>query len=77
MFRQTMVTSRFFEPMSKRRRGFPSETQVKRGVRIVHGNKLLEGEARSQLSLSVRKRSPLRPSCRTGRGFASASARWL
>jgi uncharacterized protein YchJ len=31
-----------FEPMSKRRRGFPSETHVKRGVRIVHGDKLLE-----------------------------------
>ena len=28
--------------MSKRRRGYPSETQVKRGVRIVHGDKLLE-----------------------------------
>ncbi len=28
--------------MSKRRKGFPSETQVKRGVRVVHGNKLLE-----------------------------------
>ena len=28
--------------MSKRRKGFPSETQVKRGVRIVHGDKLLE-----------------------------------
>jgi uncharacterized protein YecA (UPF0149 family) len=28
--------------MSKRRRGFPSETNVKRGVRIVHGNKLFE-----------------------------------
>ncbi|MCB9874646.1 MAG: SEC-C domain-containing protein [Planctomycetaceae bacterium] len=28
--------------MSKRRRGFPSETQVKRGVRVVHGGKLLE-----------------------------------
>lgn len=35
-------TAVFFEPMSKRRRGYPSETQVKRGVRIVHGNKLLE-----------------------------------
>jgi uncharacterized protein YecA (UPF0149 family) len=32
----------FFEPMSKRRRGFPSETHVKRGIRIVHGDKLLE-----------------------------------
>ena len=28
--------------MSKRRRGYPSETQVKRGIRIVHGDKLLE-----------------------------------
>jgi uncharacterized protein YecA (UPF0149 family) len=28
--------------MSKRRLGFPSETQVKRGVQIVHGEKLLE-----------------------------------
>ena len=27
--------------MSKRRKGFPSETKVKRGVRIVHGNKEL------------------------------------
>ena len=32
----------YFMPMSKRRRGFPSETNVKRGVRIVHGDKLLE-----------------------------------
>jgi uncharacterized protein YecA (UPF0149 family) len=31
----------FFEPMSKRRRGFPSETHVKHGVRIVHGEKEL------------------------------------
>jgi uncharacterized protein YecA (UPF0149 family) len=28
--------------MSKRRKGFPSETCVKRGVRVVHGDKLLE-----------------------------------
>lgn len=28
--------------MSKRRRGYPSETQVKVGVRVVHGGKLLE-----------------------------------
>ncbi|MEZ4782671.1 MAG: SEC-C metal-binding domain-containing protein [Candidatus Kapaibacterium sp.] len=27
--------------MSKRRKGFPSETKVKRGVRIVHGEKEL------------------------------------
>jgi len=28
--------------MSKRRQGFPSETNVKRGVQIVHGEKLFE-----------------------------------
>ena len=32
----------FFEPMSKRRQGYPSETQVKVGLRVVHGDKLLE-----------------------------------
>ena len=30
-----------FEITSKRRKGFPSEMQVKRGVRMVHGNKEL------------------------------------
>jgi uncharacterized protein YecA (UPF0149 family) len=30
-----------FEITGKRRKGFPSETQVKRGVRVVHGNKEL------------------------------------
>lgn len=30
-----------FEITSKRRKGFPSETQVKRGVRVVHGFKEL------------------------------------
>ena len=30
-----------FQITSKRRKGFPSETQVKRGVRVVHGNKEL------------------------------------
>ena len=28
--------------MSKRRRGYPSETKVKAGARIVHADKLLE-----------------------------------
>ncbi len=38
------------EPMSKRRKGFPSETRVKRGHRIVHGNKeLLEKLGRKDL----------------------------
>ena len=31
-------TSPGFERSSKRRKGYPSETQVKRGVRIVHGD---------------------------------------
>lgn len=39
---KTAKTSRFFETMSKRPKGFPSETNVKRGVQIVHGDKLLE-----------------------------------
>jgi hypothetical protein len=30
-----------FEPSSKRRRGFPSETQVRKGFRYVHGDKEL------------------------------------
>jgi uncharacterized protein YecA (UPF0149 family) len=36
-----LKTSRGFEVMSKRRKGFPSETQVKRGLRVVHGDKEL------------------------------------
>ena len=40
-----------FEITSKRRKGFPSETQVKRGVRVVHGNKeLTEKLGRNDLS---------------------------
>ena len=39
--RQATRTSPF-EVMSKRRRGFPSETHVKRGHRVVDGDKLLE-----------------------------------
>ena len=37
-----MKTEIYFETMSKRRKGFPSETQVKFGVRVVHGDKLLQ-----------------------------------
>ena len=33
----TTTTSRAFERTSKRRKGFPSETHVKRGRRVVHG----------------------------------------
>ncbi len=35
------MTHPFFEPMSKRRKGFPSEQQVKRGYRVIHGDKEL------------------------------------
>jgi hypothetical protein len=36
--------------MAKRRRGYPSETQVKRGSRVVHGDKeLLEKLGRADL----------------------------
>lgn len=39
-----------FEKSSKRRRGFPSETHVKRGQRTVHGEKeLLEKLGRNDL----------------------------
>jgi uncharacterized protein YecA (UPF0149 family) len=38
---QARTRTVFFETMSKRRKGFPSETKVKQGVRIVHGGKEL------------------------------------
>jgi uncharacterized protein YecA (UPF0149 family) len=31
----------FHKKISKRRRGFPSETKVKRGIRVVHSDKEL------------------------------------
>ena len=34
-------TAPFFERSSKRRKGYPSETRVKRGIQIVHGDKVL------------------------------------
>jgi uncharacterized protein YecA (UPF0149 family) len=36
------LTKSFFKPMSKRRRGYPSETKVRIGIRVVHGYKLLD-----------------------------------
>ena len=42
MFKRNFDEHPFFETMSKRRKGFPSESQVKRGVRIVGDGKLLE-----------------------------------
>lgn len=38
----SIQTNRAFEITSKRRKGFPSETNVKKGDRIVHGNKELQ-----------------------------------
>jgi hypothetical protein len=47
-----------FEITSKRRKGFPSETQVKRGVRILHGNKeLFEKLGRNDLCPCGSRRS--------------------
>lgn len=37
MPRMTITTSLAFEVTSKRRKGFPSETRVKRGLRFVRG----------------------------------------
>lgn len=48
-----------FEITSKRRQGFPSESQVRRGVRVVHGDK----ELREKLG-----RNDLCP-CGSGRRF--------
>ena len=43
LFSTTKTTTAFSrEVMSKRRKGFPSETRIKAGERIVNGNKLLE-----------------------------------
>jgi uncharacterized protein YecA (UPF0149 family) len=36
-----LITKYGFTTTSKRRKGFPSETSVKRGTRIVHGDKEL------------------------------------
>ena len=46
----TSTSSTAFERTSKRRQGYPSETRVKRGVRLVHGDKeLLEKLGRNDL----------------------------
>ncbi|EMI18790.1 SEC-C motif domain protein [Rhodopirellula maiorica SM1] len=45
----TTTTPNAFEPMSKRRKGYPSETKVKRGVRIIQGKQLEEKLGRNDL----------------------------
>jgi hypothetical protein len=48
--RMTSTTRRLFERTSKRRRGYPSEQQVKRGHRVVHGDvELVERLGRNDL----------------------------
>ena len=46
----TSTTVPAFERTSKRRKGYPSETSVKRGIRVLHGDKeLLEKLGRKDL----------------------------
>ncbi|WP_404308225.1 SEC-C metal-binding domain-containing protein [Neorhodopirellula lusitana] len=45
----TATKTSAFEPMSKRRKGYPSETKVKRGVRIIRGKQLEEKLGRNDL----------------------------
>ncbi len=55
----------FFETMSKRRKGFPSETHVKRGVRVVGGDKLLDEMLVPEAGLAERRRKPVIDICDT------------
>jgi uncharacterized protein YecA (UPF0149 family) len=46
----TATNSSAFERSSKRRKGYPSETKVKRGTQVVHGEKeLVEKLGRNDL----------------------------
>jgi hypothetical protein len=54
-----MTSSPAFERSSKRRKGYPSEARVKRGLRIVHGDK--------DLSEKLGRRDPC--PCGSGRSF--------
>jgi hypothetical protein len=60
-------TSTAFEVSSKRRKGFPSESQVKRGDRVVRGNKeLLEKLGRNDLCPCGSGPVPIRRRCLGG-----------
>ena len=55
---KAISTRAAFERTSKRRRGFPSETHVKRGLRVVHGDKeLVEKLGRNDLCPCGSKKS--------------------
>ena len=63
-----------FEVTSKRRRGFPSETRVRKGRQIVHGNKeLIEKLGRNDLCPcgSGRRFQEVLPAYRALRRFAA------
>jgi len=55
--------------MSKRRRGFPSETKVKRGLRIVHGDKQLEEKVGRNDLCPCGSVRPFKKCCRNGGRF--------
>jgi uncharacterized protein YecA (UPF0149 family) len=55
--------------MSKRRRGFPSEAKVKRGVRTVHGNKLLDEKLGRNDLCPCGSGKPLKKCCLKGGRF--------
>jgi hypothetical protein len=50
---QTNIISAF-ERSSKRRKGYPSEQQVKQGTRVVHGHKELFRKTGPQRSMPLR-----------------------
>jgi hypothetical protein len=52
--------------MSKRRRGFPSETDVRRGPRVVHGDKELTEKLADTTSGRLAPDTAFRSCCRNG-----------
>jgi hypothetical protein len=58
--------------MSKRRNGFPSETRVKRGARIVHGEKELSEKLGRNDPLPMRFRQALQTMLRETRLLLTA-----
>lgn len=67
--RKTGNAGHFFETMSKRRRGFPSETKVKRGLRIVHGDKQLEEKVGRNDPCPCGSGKPFKKCCRNSGRF--------
>lgn len=55
--------------MNKRRRGFPSETHVKRGLRVVHGDKLLDEKLGRNDLFPCGSGKPSKKCCRNSGSF--------